>query len=265
MGIAAESPYIKMTDCHNTVMFTHCPFVPPSRPRYRRINEWFYFVPSTGEIREFEPKSETKGDNLDSVRRSFGRLKAIINCNYETPSQIRYVTLTYAVNMQDNSRIKSDMQKFNRNLKRRFGTYEYIYVKEKQGRGAWHMHMVLFFPSPAPYMPNEDVAACWKHGFVNVQGFRDDINNLGNYLCAYLTDDKETSKKGARLANYESGIHLYCCSKGIKRPVEGSCSYHDYLRIASGGDCLKLSEKAVNRLFASGDMRTVKRELFAVV
>lgn len=261
-------PYIKLTDCGSTALVTHCPFLPPDpkRPRIMRVNKWFYYVTTSEEFRPYREKSATKGDNLESVRRSFNRLKAIINCNYETPESVRYITLTYEENMQDNDRIRVDMRYFVRNMKRRFGVFEYLYVKEKQQRGAWHMHAVLFFSGEAPYMPNtadeHPVRDAWGHGFVNVKGFAGDINNLGNYLCAYLTDDRETSKKGARLCNYESGIRLYNCSRGVKRPVVRHLTYRDYLDFVTDENNVLISDGESVIFDSSVEPKKVAHELY---
>lgn len=265
MSIAAPSCYIKLLDCRNTAMIVHCPFYPPTHPRAIRVNEWFYYVPSSQEFRPYREKSAVKGDNLDSVRKSFNRLKALINCNYDTPDQIRYVTLTYAENMTDNARLRKDLQPFFRKLRRAYGDFEYIYVKERQGRGAWHVHMIMLFPCPAPYMANEDVRGYWGHGFVNVKGFSNDINNLGNYLCAYLTDAEEGSKKGGRLMNYETGIRLYNCSRGVRRPVSSSITYDEYLEIVGDEENMLLSESESVIFVSSERPMKIKRELFAII
>ena len=269
MTIPQPRPYIKVTDCGNTVLVKHCPFVPPEEPPVRRIDDAYYLVTSTAEVRRYAPRSRVKGDNLASVRKSFNRLKSLINANCEHPSHIRYVTLTYAENMTDNSRISKHMERFFSRMHGLYGDFEYIYVKERQARGAWHMHCVLFFPGEAPYMPSSDddhpVRDAWGRGWVNVQGFRGSINNLGNYLCAYLTDDREASKKGARLANYESGIRLYNCSRGIRRPLERAVCYEDFVEFATRGDTLLLSEREGR--FPASDLRsrTVISQIFAVV
>lgn len=263
------SAYYKMTDCRNTVLITRCPFVPPTEPRAIKINDDFYYVPSHKELRPYRKRSMTKGDNLDSVRKSFNRLKAVINCNYDSPLNVRYITLTYAENMQDNKRISNDLRYFFRNMKRRYGEFEYIYTKEKQARGAWHIHMILFFDREAPYMPNtkdnHPIRDAWGHGFVNVQGFEGDINNLGNYLCAYLTDDKATSKKGARLQNYESGIRLYNCSKGIKRPTISAITHYDYLDFVSDSENTLISETESYIVDSDMKPRKVRTGLYAVI
>lgn len=264
-------PYIKMTDCRNTALVTFCPFMPPDpeRPRVVRVNKWFYYVTTSEEFRPYRERSAVKGDNLASVRKSFNRLKAVINCNYETPESVRFVTLTYAENMDDNGRIRDDMRYFFRNMRRRFGSFEYLYVKEKQARGAWHMHAVLFFAREAPYMPNTEdahpVRDAWGHGWVNVQGFTGDVNNLGNYLCAYLTDDAAESKKGARLCNYESGIRLYNCSRGIKRPTVRQLTYREYLEFAHDENNCLISDGESVIFDSSVKPRIVAHELYAII
>lgn len=118
---------------------------------------------------------------------------------------------------------------------------EYIVAAEPQGRGAWHLHALFLFPGKAPFIPNEDVARLWGHGFTKTKSLQG-IDNPGLYLTAYLGDMElteavqagvkrgrleekpvagGTSKaviKGARLRLYPPGFNLYRTSRGIKRP-----------------------------------------------
>lgn len=266
MAISQPSPYIKAIDCGSTVIFRHCPFEPATEPRIERLDERHYVVRSTREVRRYAERSERKGDNLRSVRQSFNRLKSLINANASSPESVRYVTLTYAENMTDNSKISRHMESFFRRMRGLYGPFEYIYVKERQGRGAWHMHCVLLFDGPAPYMPNTEadhpVRDAWGRGFVNVRGFDGDVNNLGNYLCAYLTDDAESSKKGARLANYESGVRLYNCSRGVCRPNVARVSWEDYAAYASSPNVYLVSEGESSFLAGECGRATVKSQIF---
>lgn len=256
-------PYIKYVDCRHTAHVTLCNYVPPSDPRISRINDDFYYVYSTSEIRAYtKGETGTKSDHRRSINRAFNGIKKIINCNYGQPSHVRFITLTYAENMQDNSRIKTDWNSFRRRMNKRYGEFEYLYVKEKQERGAWHLHCVLFFDSPAPYMANEDVRAMWSYGFVNIQGFADDINNLGNYLCAYLTDNKDEGKKGGRLLNYEAGVRLYNCSRGIKRPTERSISFDEYTSMITADELEKITTRDSELRTPSGKMIHCRYELY---
>lgn len=260
-----SAPYIKYVDCRHTAHVTLCSFYPPSKARIARINDDFYYVYSTEEFRPYSHgETGTKSDNVRSIKRAFNNLKKLINCNYEQPSFVRFITLTYAENMEDNKRIRKDFYRFMRRMKKRYGDFEYLYVKEQQGRGAWHLHCVFFFPSPAPWMDNEEVRSLWGQGFVNIQGFEDDINNLGNYLCAYLTDDKETSKKGARLCNYEAGVRLYNCSRGIQRPVVKTITYEQYLDMLNDDHVKELSVHDCDVDLPTGQKLDIRYKLFAL-
>lgn len=239
-----QAGYIKLVDCRHTVHVTMCQHTPSREPRIDRINDDFYYVRSTSEIRPYQHgETGTKSDHVRSIKRAFNNLKKLINCNYETPANVRFITLTYAENMQDNSRISDDWRRFLRRCKQRYGSFRWLYVKEKQGRGAWHLHALLFFDYPAPFMDNSEVRAMWGHGFVRIEAVRDDANNLGNYLCAYMTDDKETGKKGARLLNYEAGVRLYNCSRDIIRPTERVVSFDDFCELSKRDGVQELSSR----------------------
>lgn len=263
MAMAEPMPYIKLVDCRNTVMVTHMNHRPQESARYERVDDEHYRVVSTGEVRRYGERSEVKGDCRKSVIESFNRLKMLINCNYDKPSCCRFVTLTYAENMTDNSRISRDLEKLWPKLHDLYGAFEYIYVKEQQGRGAWHVHAILFFEGEAPFMFNADVARAWGKGFVNVQGFDDNINNLGNYLCAYLTDGERNSKKGVRLDNYEAGIRLYNCSRGVKRPEVREVDYMEYAEMVLSGDVVMLSDREARIEVGGVAPLYVKREMYA--
>lgn len=262
-----QAAYIKLVDCRHTAHVTLCQHMPPSEPRIDRINEHCYYVRSTEEIRFYQHgETGTKSDHMRSIKRAFNNLKKLINCNYDTPEHVRFVTLTYAENMQDNSRISGDFRRFVRRMKQSYGDFRWLYVKEQQGRGAWHLHCLLFFDRPAPYMPNTDsdhpVRDMWGHGWVTVEAVRKDANNLGNYLCAYMTDDKETGKKGARLLNYEAGVRLYNCSRDVRRPVQRVISFDDYSKLTENDEVQELSSRdSIVRLKTGRDLH-IRYKLF---
>lgn len=239
-----QAGHIKLVDCRHTAHVTICQYRPPTEARIDRINDHCYYVRSTSEIRFYNHgDSGTKSDHVRSIKRAFNNLKKLINCNYDTPDCVRFVTLTYAENMRDNDRISADWRQFVRRCRRRYGAFRYLYVKEKQGRGAWHLHCLFFFDSPAPWMDNSEVRVMWGQGWVTIEAIKQDANNLGNYLCAYMTDDKETGKKGARLLNYESGVRLYNCSRDIYRPVERSISFEEYVAMRSDLHVQEISKR----------------------
>jgi hypothetical protein len=118
---------------------------------------------------------------------------------------------------------------------------DYIAVIEPQKRGAWHMHVLLKTDNINEdlWLNCKDIENLWGHGFVKIQRL-DNIDNVGAYLSAYLTDlevaendafDKEIGgkkfKKGSRLHMYPVGVNIYRSSKGIKKPIEQQAKYKD--------------------------------------
>lgn len=237
---------MKVTGNVVELMYTDGKSLPPA---IRKLNADFYEDLKTGEVKEFQ-HTNNRSDNLVSVARSLGRLRDYLNANIDDVSKCRWVTLTYRENMTDTKRLYIDFQNFNRRHRKRVGHYEYIVAAEPQGRGAWHLHVVMIFPGKAPFIPNADMADDWRQGFVTVKRL-DDVDNVGAYLTAYLGDmelNQETfdeigikgiagktvkqidyidengqvqSKayiKGARLHMYPVQFNLYRCSRGIKKP-----------------------------------------------
>lgn len=196
-----------------------------------------YIVLETGEVKEFQ-QSETRADNTGSLRRTFKKLREIINANTLQPENCRWCTLTYAENMTDTDRLYKDFDKFKKrfeywNLKQGYQKPLYISVVEPQGRGAWHCHVLFIWEHKAPFIENAAFAALWGHGFVNVQALQD-CDNIGAYLTAYLADiPLEEAKpgqvgeikevngkkylKGGRLHMYPPGMNLYRTSRNIKK------------------------------------------------
>lgn len=201
-----------------------------------------YKVRKTGEVKSFK-HTEKRTDNVNSIACSMKKLRDTINYNVTDLKKITWLTLTYAENMQDANRLYDDFRKFNMRLqyyctKNSLPNYEYIAVVEPQQRGAWHMHVILLWDTAAPFIPNDVMESIWKHGFTKTTAITGNVDSLGYYLSAYLTDlpleealqtnadlskgvlmkhDKKIAK-AARLHLYPSGINLYRCSKGIKCP-----------------------------------------------
>lgn len=228
----------------------------------KKIDKSHYMIVSTGEIFE-NNHSENRSQNKNSLRQTFRKLRNIINANILKVENVRWLTLTYAENMTDTTRLYLDFKKFIM----RFGTYcknkdikkfEYIVAMEPQGRGAWHAHLLFIWDNKAPYIPNKDLADIWKQGFVTVKAL-DDVDNVGAYLTAYLGDmeaqealesgcvnvgdivkeveidgKKKSIIKGARLNMYPPGFNLYRHSRGIKQPIESYQTYGEIKKASVG-------------------------------
>lgn len=217
----------------------------------QRIDEATYFVISTGEVKEFENNSENRSDNLNSLRKTFRKLRGVINSNFKGLANELHITLTYVENMTDQKRLYQDFEKFYKKLKyqNRDKELAYISVVEPQGRGAWHCHLLVkAIGKKSFYIPYDELLEQWGHGHVWIKSLKD-IDNIGAYLSAYLSnveisDDKEaedgqevlikevegvTKKfiKGGRLHYYPPGMNLFRTSRNIKRPREYLTTYED--------------------------------------
>ncbi|MFQ6838383.1 MAG: hypothetical protein ACLRSU_12800 [Thomasclavelia spiroformis] len=248
-----------------------------------------YIDLGTGEIKDVVHHT-TRADQYKSLYRTFRNVRAIINSNVTDVKKVKWITLTYAENMQDTKRLYEDFKKFNQRFQYYiknlgFNKAEYIVMCEPQGRGAWHCHLLYIFDTIAPFIPNNELERLWGHGFTKTKKL-DDVDNVGAYLTAYLGDmdvndafknnsdeiqrcldgsatiksveidgDKKYYIKGARLSLYPANFNMYRCSRGIKRPVE----YMDYLENAekkvSAGTLTY--EKTVEIIDLDNDFQTV--------
>lgn len=213
-----------------------------------KLNKDLYVDLGTGEIKEFE-HSKTRKDNLNSLRQTFKKLRYLINNNFEGKGNELHVVLTYAENMTDTVRLYKDFKRFMTRLRRYSPVpIDYISVVEPQGRGAWHMHLLLRFNGlDEIFIENHILAEMWGQGFVKVKSLKD-VDNVGAYLTAYLTDielDDESRAlgreikhvngkrfiKGGRLHLYPPGMNLYRKSRGIKFPERKKMLYKNARKI----------------------------------
>jgi hypothetical protein len=226
-----------------------------------------YLHVASQEVRRFERKGERRVDNLDAVRRSFKRLRYLVNANFQGGRNEAWWVWTYRENMQDRERLMRDVEVAVKRLRRRYGHFEYIVVPEPQGRGAWHCNVLVKFPDGRDaFMPHEEVERAWGHGYVWVRRLRD-VDNIGAYLSAYLADvpveeytmedwkghdgvierDGKKIVKGARLRWYPAGMHLYRRSKGIVMPKREVMTYRQARERVGGREPDYVSERHVER------------------
>lgn len=186
----------------------------------------------------------------------------------------RFITFTYKDNMQNSEQLYNDFKNFNKRFKRYMAKlgyhYEYIITVEAQERGAFHLHGIFIFNRKAPFIENKIIADIWGLGFVSVKSLDKNIDNIGKYLTAYLTDlpideeksislelvggevkeltDKDKSKKiikGARLKMLPVGIRIYRYSRGIKKPIVCKLPYGEAMEHISKQGFTKVNEYAV--------------------
>lgn len=233
-------PYVRKIDCNYFVKWHLSTKIYSHEKPYERLDDKTYKSKS-GEIKEFR-KSELKGNNLDSVAKTFNRLYDLIQCNYNFSDNLIMLTLTYK-DMPTLKKVSKDWRNFVSKIRLNLEeSFEYIYVVEQQERGSWHIHAFLFFEAEPPYIDKKLIDTYWGYwnkeqnkligkGIWSIsRGFKD-VNDVGAYVCSHCTDKStEHGKiKYARFKNYPSGSKFYRCSKGIKRPVHTNVDYLTYL------------------------------------
>lgn len=238
---------------------TDCPIQKIDKDRYVSL-----VGDEKGEIKYFN-HIDNRSQSYSSLKQTFKRLRYLINNNFFGGKNELWCTLTYSENMTDSKRLYDDFRKFIMRLKYRYSDFDYLCVIEPQGRGAWHIHLLLRFNNiDNVFIPNDEMRRLWGHGFVNVRHLKD-VDNIGAYLTAYLADyaitegeladgavleqalkscigikdveveenGKKVKKKvlkGGRLYLYPPGINLYRHSKGIKKPDRIDTYYDDTLK-----------------------------------
>ena len=144
-----------------------------------------YMIVSTGEIKEIVHHARDRTGNLRNLEKTMRNLRDIINTNV-TPDnnrQVRFVTLTYRENMQDAQKLYTDFRDFNKRFKRYTQklydlTYEYIVCVEAQGRGAFHLHVIMIFSQAPPFIDSTILADIWRQGFVSIKSLDSNIDNI---------------------------------------------------------------------------------------
>ena len=223
------------------------------------LNKDYYVNLETGAVSECK-HIVNRADNKFQVGQSLKRLRDYINTNVVEPKNCKWVTLTYAKNMQDTKKLYNDFKNFIRRFKELYGHIEYIVAMEPQARGAWHMHLIIIFDKQAPFIPNSTIEQLWQQGFTKTTKL-DNLDNIGAYLTAYLGDmelnqdnlqelekngfkmsnldvkqvneinniklkEPKSFIKGGRLYMYPPKFNLYRISRGIKKPTKEFYSYH---------------------------------------
>ena len=167
---------------------------------------------------EIDEKYQRREDNLSRTRQTVRR---IIWSNI-TP-HTKFLTLTVKDNITDVKVFRRMFTTFLQAMKREGYDLRYLYVLERQKRGALHAHCVVFNDEKIPL---KVLKKCWHYGrseikILNGLKYKTDerIVDIGAYVCKYITKESVT----------EWGSRTYNCSKGLKRPIDISLkSYGDF-------------------------------------
>ena len=160
---------------------------------------------------------EQKEKNREvSLMRARRELRRTVNANvgqWGDDVTSKFLTLTFKDNVKDLDVANYEFRQFIKRLNYKvFGKkcsgLKYSAVPEFQERGAVHYHVIFY---NLPYIKSDVIAEVWGNGFIKINKI-DDIDNVGAYVCKYLTK----SNDDCRLKGRKS----YFNSRGLKKPIE---------------------------------------------
>lgn len=234
-----------------------------------------YVLSSTGEVKKFEHHAVDRTQNLRNLQKTMHQLSDLINANVsvETAPRCLFITLTYRVNQRNTEQVYLDFRNFNKRFKRYIHKqglrFEYICALEAQQRGSFHLHSIYIFNKKAPFIDSSFLENMWGHGYVSIKSVDSNVDNIGKYFAAYLTDlpdeDENISTellggnikevlssgankriiKGARLKLIPAGTRIYRYSRGIKKPVVHITTLENAIKEIEDNNYTKVGEYAV--------------------
>ena len=163
---------------------------------------------------------DEQGERLKRIsknrKNSKWKLQRLIDCNYD--NRTSFLTLTTKANIKNRIEFNIMFDKFIKRLnyyiyhsKKR--QLKYIAVLERQKRGAWHAHILLF---NFPFVPHSSLLEVWGHGAVRINKLDslDDSSNAGRYVAKYM-------EKGIGQELLDSlGKKAFYSSRNLNKPEE---------------------------------------------
>jgi hypothetical protein len=173
---------------------------------HRVVHSRFSKVNKTRKVNK-EKKEKKDNENLTSLFRTKRTLRRIIlNQDF---SKTSFLTLTFQENITDINIARYELQKFLKRLNyflysTKKSKIKYIAVPERQARGAWHFHILLF---DVPFVLNDKIAEIWGQGFIKINQvkFRNMLE-VYNYISKYITKQFQENQKH---------LHRYFVSQGF--------------------------------------------------
>lgn len=225
-----------------------------TKPRIKLLPNHMYQDLTTGEIKPCKKQIENRSQGKDSLRKTFRKIREAINVNCEDVRKCIMITLTYNEVMTDTKKFDRDINKFIKKFNYRYGKSENIKVCEAQSSGSLHSHIIFIWKDIAPYLDYSNVIEMWGKGRVHVTPLFGNVDDLGAYFTACLSDlpveecnmtyeevreknllikevyvDAETGEqlrepkyfiKGGRLQFYPPSFRIFRPSRGLKKPLK---------------------------------------------
>jgi len=143
-------------------------------------------------------------DNGERARRS---LQELIITNEPRPEKTLFLTPTYAENMCDIRRAVSDYRLFVKRLQYIYPNIKIIGTYERQQRGAYHFHMLVWGITPPQTVQDwrvlkSSLERVWGNGFCKVKAVYGHASFVANYVCKYITKERALRNDGMRVRSF---------------------------------------------------------------
>lgn len=166
-------------------------------------------------------KNTTNDKSISSEIEERNIIRTRLNCQRLAKANSKdwksFITLTYAENMQDVLKAKTDLNFFVKNIKKVYKDFKYIAIPEFQKRGSIHFHLLTNLSSESiliyKQIDNKKYyhIKYWNKGFTKVDFLKNDIKKIIGYISKYMTKDCDN-----RLFN----IKRYTSSQNLIKPIE---------------------------------------------
>lgn len=204
-----------------------------------------------------EINDKTKISEEDSIRRmaltrkrSKAELVRIIDTNYD--NRTSFLTLTVKENIINRNTFSMMFDKFITRMNYNFlntkqRKLKYIAVLEKQKRGAYHVHMLIF---DIGFLKHSELMKVWGYGGVRINKLNslDDSSNAGRYVSKYME-----KSIGQELLE-SKGKKSYYCSHNLNKPVVSTLLLnHDDIITLTNSDNVSYSSEYKSKVFKNGE------------
>ena len=164
---------------------------------------------------EIIPYNRDGHRNTEGLRKTLKEFKKYLKF-FRGDSNEAMVTLTYKSFMNDQKRISADIKKFARRLRKKCPDAMYLYIREPDDNGSWHVHFIIKDISRDSWgLDENEVRKMWSgDGYYVSVGPIYNIEGLSNYFDYFAN-----SKKASRLHYYydlDNNVHLFEHSTNMK-------------------------------------------------
>lgn len=183
--------------------------------------------------RSVQANEEDKARHRKYTLAKAGRtVRRLINANVDAWGEVpKFLTLTFAENVQDVKQANYEFKKFRQRLEYELKLkLKYVVVVEFQKRGAVHYHVVFF---NLPYVDADFLASVWRNGFIKINAI-EHVDNVGAYVCKYMTKNSDDERL--------QGQKSYFTSRGLIKPVEKALEKKEIDQLRAGLSQYKVYE-----------------------